>query len=210
MRQQALSYRDYWRSGQEVAASGVHPRSVWLTTNAERVAAISQFYSENLGNEVKKGFEQKAKAGGTPTRAKLATSTPDKCGLTERANAPPSSRIDPCQPKTQRCRIRPLPIRLWVGTAHNVATYLLAAALIKLSLAAWPSPSDHFALICDRCPGLFPHAGSMAPHRRKKVRERRSPPTYRSRSPSLRGCWDHREGSSPLLIGIGAQPLHAP
>ena len=35
------------------------------------MAAISEFYSKNLGNEVKKGFEQKAKAGGTPTRAKL-------------------------------------------------------------------------------------------------------------------------------------------
>jgi len=35
------------------------------------MASISEFYSKNLATEVKKGFEQKVKAGGTPTRAKL-------------------------------------------------------------------------------------------------------------------------------------------
>jgi hypothetical protein len=41
LRQQARSYFDYWHSGAEVAASGVHPRTVWLTTNAERVGVIA-------------------------------------------------------------------------------------------------------------------------------------------------------------------------
>ncbi len=35
------------------------------------MASISEFYSRNLAAEVKKGMEQKVKAGGTPTRAKL-------------------------------------------------------------------------------------------------------------------------------------------
>jgi site-specific DNA recombinase len=35
------------------------------------MASISEFYSRNLATEVRKGFEQKVKAGGTPTRAKL-------------------------------------------------------------------------------------------------------------------------------------------
>jgi site-specific DNA recombinase len=35
------------------------------------MASISEFYSRNLASEVRKGFEQKVKAGGTPTRAKL-------------------------------------------------------------------------------------------------------------------------------------------
>ena len=35
------------------------------------MASISEFYSKNLATEVKKGFAQKVKAGGTPTRAKL-------------------------------------------------------------------------------------------------------------------------------------------
>ncbi len=35
------------------------------------MASIGEFYSKNLAAEVRKGFEQKVKAGGTPTRAKL-------------------------------------------------------------------------------------------------------------------------------------------
>ena len=35
------------------------------------MASISEFYSKNLASEVRKGFEQKVKGGGTPTRAKL-------------------------------------------------------------------------------------------------------------------------------------------
>lgn len=45
LRQQAVSYLDYWHSGEEVAASGVHPRTVWLTTNAERVHVIADVVS---------------------------------------------------------------------------------------------------------------------------------------------------------------------
>ena len=35
------------------------------------MASISEFYGRNLAAEVRKGMEQKVKAGGTPTRAKL-------------------------------------------------------------------------------------------------------------------------------------------
>ncbi len=39
------------------------------------VAANAEFYSANLAAEARKGLVQKAKAGGTPTRARSATST---------------------------------------------------------------------------------------------------------------------------------------
>jgi site-specific DNA recombinase len=79
------------------------------------MASISEFYSRNLATEVRKGFEQKVKAGGTPTRAKLGY-------LNARETTPDGRNIGVIQLDPERAPLIRLAFELYATNEFSFAT----------------------------------------------------------------------------------------